>query len=316
MNCAHLSEPISDSLQKPIEGGSLLAVSAAKPMQKTLKKGNLGFCGCQNQFCRVHVNFCDDAVLELLGFAQHVLDHHVAALGFGVDYVFKLGFPVDYNIEFTHSGSTKANLTKNMVIRALHDASPFFVGISNYNSRNLIPVNRREYPPNRKNPKMPQKNSPSIDIFNMLSSSTEKAAEKPETPKKTQRQELLETTKYKDKDLYPEGTITINKFTCVGVQCKLCIKACPTNALYWTSGGIGVTEDLCLHCEACVLCCMVDDCIKVTRKREDGKTEAFSKPRDVTVLNNQINAQKRCHRIRDIFPTAEDYTEKYPHTKQ
>jgi len=157
---------------------------------------------------------------------------------------------------------------------------------------------------------MPQKNSSSIDIFGMLSDSPKKPREK-ETPQNTQRQELLAATKYKDKDLYPEGTITINKYTCVGLQCKLCIKACPTNALYWTNNGIEVIDDLCLHCDACVLCCMVDDCIKVTRKRPDGKTETFSKPKDVMVMVDKANAQKRLQRICDIYPTAEEYCKKH-----
>ena len=157
---------------------------------------------------------------------------------------------------------------------------------------------------------MPQKNSPAIDIFSMLSDS---AQQKTEETTKTQRQELLETTKCKD--IYPDGTITINKHTCVGVQCKLCIKACPTNALYWKNSGIGVTEDLCLHCEACVLCCMVEDCIRITRKREDGKFECFSKTKDIVALSNRTNAEKRLQRIRDIFPTAQDYIEKYPRSK-
>ena len=161
---------------------------------------------------------------------------------------------------------------------------------------------------------MPQKDSPSIDIFDMLSTAP-KEKEKPEAPQNTQRKELLETTKYKDKDLYPEGSITINKYTCVGVQCKLCIEACPTNALYWTNSGIGVTEDLCLHCEACVLSCMVDDCIKVTRKREDGKTETFSNTKDVIALANQANAKKRAQRICEVFPSAEDYCRRYGNKK-
>jgi ferredoxin len=152
---------------------------------------------------------------------------------------------------------------------------------------------------------MPQKNSPSINIFDLMAEN-EKAEEK--TDGKTVRQELLANTKCKD--LYPEGTITINKYTCVGLQCKLCIKACPTNALYWTNSGIGVTEDLCLHCEACVLCCMVDDCIRVTRKTADGKIECFSKPRDVLTLVNKENTRKRRQRISDIFPTEEAYTDK------
>jgi ferredoxin len=157
---------------------------------------------------------------------------------------------------------------------------------------------------------MPQKNSPSVDIFDMLSDSEKKAKKTKEKEKqKTQREELLGATRVKD--VFPEGTITINKYTCVGVQCKLCIKACPTNALYWTNNGIGVTEDLCVHCEACVLSCMVDDCIKVTRKREDGKEERFSKTKDVMVLENQENARKRFQRISDVFPDTEEYCKKY-----
>jgi ferredoxin len=158
---------------------------------------------------------------------------------------------------------------------------------------------------------MSQNNSSSVDIFGMLSENTEKPAEKPNA--KTIREELLADSKCKD--LFPEGSITINKYTCVGIQCKLCIKACPTNALYWTNSGIQVTEDLCVHCEACVLCCMVDECIKVTRKREDGKTETFSKPKDVTALNNQINSEKRFKRVKDVFPTEEAYFERYAHIK-
>ncbi len=148
---------------------------------------------------------------------------------------------------------------------------------------------------------MPQKNSPSIDIFGMLSESPPKAPEKPEPPQKNQRQELLETTKYKDKDHFPEGTITINKYTCVGLQCKMCVKACPTNALYWTDSGVAIIDDLCIHCQACVMSCMVDDCIKVTRKREDGKEEKYSKIKDITILNSQHNTKKRVQRVHDAF---------------
>ncbi len=153
----------------------------------------------------------------------------------------------------------------------------------------------------------PQKSSPVIDIFTMLEETTKKPAET--SDQKTIRQELLGSTKCKD--LYPEGTITINRHTCEGVQCKLCIKICPTNALYWTNSGIGITEDLCLHCQACVLCCMVDDCIKVTRKREDGKTETFSKPKDVKTLNDRINSEKRFQRIKDLYESPEDYCRKH-----
>jgi ferredoxin len=160
------------------------------------------------------------------------------------------------------------------------------------------------------------KDSSTIDIFDMLSESTPaKEEERPQTPQKTQRQELLETTKYKDQDRYPEGTITINKYTCVGGQCKLCIKVCPTNALYWSNSGVEVIEDLCLHCDACVLSCMVDDCIKVTRKREDGKTESFSKIRDIMVLVNGANAKKRAQRICSVFPSGDAFCQRYGNKK-
>ena len=150
---------------------------------------------------------------------------------------------------------------------------------------------------------MPEKSASAIDIFGLLSEDS------PEAAKKKRRQELLEPTGVKE--LFKEGNISVNKYTCAGVQCKLCVKACPTNALYWKSGEVGITEDLCVYCGACVLSCMVDDCIKIERKREDGKVEKFSKPNDFTLLNEKINSKKRLERVRAILPTVEEYCEKY-----
>jgi len=150
---------------------------------------------------------------------------------------------------------------------------------------------------------VPKSDSSSFDIFGLLSENTEEKA------KKKRRQELLEPTGVKE--LFEEGKISVNKFTCVGGQCKLCIKACPTNALYWTTSGVGITEDLCVYCGACVLCCMVDDCIKVERKREDGKTERFSKPKDVIMLQEKINGQKRLERVKSVFPDTDVYCDRY-----
>jgi len=149
---------------------------------------------------------------------------------------------------------------------------------------------------------MPEKNASTIDIFGLLTE------ESPEQAKKKRRQELLEPTGVKE--LFKEGNISVNKFTCAGVQCKLCVKACPTNALYWGSGGIGITEDLCVYCGACVLSCMVDDCIKIERTREDGKVDHFSKPQDVIKLGEKINGKKRFDRVKAIFPTVDAYCEK------
>ena len=75
---------------------------------------------------------------------------------------------------------------------------------------------------------------------------------------------------------------------------------------------VGVTEDLCVYCGACVLNCMVDDCIKIERTREDGKVEHFSKPKDVIKLEEKINGKKRFDRVKSIFPTIEAYCERFP----
>jgi ferredoxin len=153
---------------------------------------------------------------------------------------------------------------------------------------------------------MPEKSSSNVDIFGLLS------VDKDEEKKK-QRKELLASTGVKE--FFPEGKICIDKRTCWGVECKLCIEKCPTNALYWKTGEVGIVEDLCVYCGACVLCCMVDDCIKVERKREDGKTESFSKPNEVVKVQDKINAKKRFQRVKEVFPTCEAYYERYKHEK-
>ena len=154
---------------------------------------------------------------------------------------------------------------------------------------------------------MPEKRSSNMDIFDLLSDDKDKA-------KKKQREELLASSGVKE--FFAEGNIGIDKRTCWGVECKLCIKACPTNALYWKAGEVGIVDDLCVYCGACVLCCMVDDCIKVERKRENGKVERFSKQKEVVKLQDKINAKKRFERVSEVFPTCEAYCEKYGCQKQ
>jgi ferredoxin len=109
---------------------------------------------------------------------------------------------------------------------------------------------------------MPEKSPPIVDIFGLLLEKDDKGA------KSKQREELLASSGVKD--YFPEGKISINKRTCWGLECKLCIKACPTNALYWKAGEVGIIQDYafmqCLCAEP-----YVDDCIKIERKREDGK---------------------------------------------
>lgn len=143
----------------------------------------------------------------------------------------------------------------------------------------------------------------SLDIFSLLIETSEKE-------KRKRREELLAPLGVKE--YFVDGSITIDKRTCKGVECKLCIKACPTNALFWKSSGeVGITEELCIYCGACVLNCIVDNCIKITRKRENGETERFSTPRAFTTLENTINTKKRTERVRAVFPTALEYLKLY-----
>lgn len=146
---------------------------------------------------------------------------------------------------------------------------------------------------------MPEKSKPnqpsSLDIFQILTETKEKE-------KKTRKTALLAPLGIKE--FFNEGSITINKRTCQGLECKLCIKACPTNALFWKAGEVGISEELCIYCGACVLSCIVDDCIKITRKRDTGEVEKFSKPRDFFILQKDINAKKLVQRIKDLFSEA------------
>jgi ferredoxin len=143
--------------------------------------------------------------------------------------------------------------------------------------------------------------SSNVDIFGLLEESGEKE-------KKKLREELLAPLGIKE--FFGEGSLTINKRTCKGVECKLCIKACPTNALFWKLGEVGLTENLCVYCGACVLNCIVDDCIKITRKRPDGSSETFSKSRDVVTLQHRIDTKRRFDRVHEAFPKLEDYTKR------
>jgi len=130
-----------------------------------------------------------------------------------------------------------------------------------------------------------------------------------EKEKKKRREELLALLGVKE--FFVEGSITVNKRTCKGVECKLCIKACPTNALFWKAGEVGIVEELCIYCGACVLSCIVNDCIKIERKRVTGEVEKFSKPRDFTALQHGINVKKRRGKIQEFFPKAKDYLKRY-----
>jgi len=111
--------------------------------------------------------------------------------------------------------------------------------------------------------------SSSLDIFQLLEETTEKE-------KKRQREELLAPLGIEE--FFIEGSISINKRTCQEVECKFCVEACSTKALFWRAGEVGITPELCVYCAACVLSCILDDCMKIVRKRSTGEVESFSKP--------------------------------------
>lgn len=148
---------------------------------------------------------------------------------------------------------------------------------------------------------MPKDDGKGADIFKLLTETARKETKK-------RKSEFL--TPLDISEFFPEGSIAINKKTCQGVECKLCIKACPTNALFWRTGEIGITEDLCIYCGACVLSCIVDNCIEITRKRVSGEVERFSSPKQFMNLQNKINAEKRLQRIdevKELLPSPEGF---------
>jgi ferredoxin len=156
-------------------------------------------------------------------------------------------------------------------------------------------------------PKEPRaKDSSGSDIFQLLTAIAEQE-------KKKKREELLQPLSIKE--FFVDGSLTINKRTCRGLECKLCIKACPTSALFWKKGEVALTRDLCVYCGACVLNCIVDDCIRISRRRPDGKVESFSSPRGYFALQSKIDAGKRLARILEVFPTSEDYLRQRRKTK-
>jgi Fe-S-cluster-containing hydrogenase component 2 len=151
---------------------------------------------------------------------------------------------------------------------------------------------------------MPKKtsNGENMDIYKLLSEASERK-------KKEKRTELLRSVGVKE--IFEDGSIKIDMKTCKGVECKLCIEVCPTNALYWRTGEVGVTEELCVYCTSCVLNCMVDDCIEVTRKRPNGEKEVFNKPQDVLILLDNINSRNRVKALKMLFPGEETYLKRY-----
>ena len=137
-----------------------------------------------------------------------------------------------------------------------------------------------------------KKDAKDIDIFQLLNVASKRK-------EKQERQALLRELEVQD--LFYDGTISINKQTCFGVECKLCIDVCPTHALYWAKGEVGIEKQLCVHCMACVFSCIIEDCITITRKRETGEDEVFSNIKSACTLLHEISLNKRIERIQSIY---------------
>jgi NAD-dependent dihydropyrimidine dehydrogenase PreA subunit len=143
----------------------------------------------------------------------------------------------------------------------------------------------------------------SMDIYGLLLEAGKKK-------NREKREQLLKSIDVKE--FFEEGKISVDMKTCRGVECKLCIKFCPTNALYWKSSGeVGITEEVCIYCASCVLNCIVDNCIKVERKRPNGETETFSNPSDATKLLENVNTQKRKKTTESLLQDEEAYLKRY-----
>ena len=139
---------------------------------------------------------------------------------------------------------------------------------------------------------MARNQSKDVDIFQLLEEDSEQRT-------KEKREQLLKSIGIQE--FFEEGSIKIDAGTCDGVECKLCIEACPTNALYWKAGEVGIVEELCVYCAACVWSCVVDNCIQVTRKRPNGGTEKISTQKQVVTLLDNINSKKRAKITKDLF---------------
>ncbi len=127
------------------------------------------------------------------------------------------------------------------------------------------------------------------DIFHLLLGASQKREKK-------ERTRLLQSIGVEEK--FVEGNLRIDWKICRGVDCRLCIDACPTHALYWREGEVGIAKELCIFCVGCVGVCLIDDCIQVSRKRPDGKIEKFGNAGEVLTLLRNVNSKKAVERAK------------------
>jgi MinD superfamily P-loop ATPase len=86
--------------------------------------------------------------------------------------------------------------------------------------------------------------------------------------------------------------------------------------LFWKAGEVGIIEELCIYCGACVLNCIVNNCIEIKRERVTGEVESFSNPREYVTLQYQINAEKRSKKIKETFPNQDNLRRQKTRSKE
>jgi len=141
-----------------------------------------------------------------------------------------------------------------------------------------------------------------VDIFGLLAGEEEKR-------RRAIREEVLGALGIPD--FFVKGSVHIDERKCYGVECDLCVKACPTKAIFWRSGRLVVQDEICIYCTACVANCMVEGCITVRRVRPDGTVEEFSSPGDVARLLRAIAGRRAEDAVERLFPRPEDFLARY-----
>ncbi len=144
-----------------------------------------------------------------------------------------------------------------------------------------------------------------MDIFGLLVSEEERRRKAEEERRRALREEVLGALGIPD--FFVEGSVRIDRSKCYGVECDLCVKACPTKAIFWRSGELVVQEEICIYCMACVVNCMVEGCITVRRVRPDGTVEEFSSVRDAARLLHAISGRKANEAVSAIYPDEEAF---------
>ena len=140
------------------------------------------------------------------------------------------------------------------------------------------------------------------DIFGLM-------VKEEERRKRAVREEVLSALGIPE--FFTKGSIHVDAKKCYGPQCDLCVKACPTSAIFWREGELVIQEEICIYCTACVANCMVPDCIRVRRVRPDGRVEEFSSLKDVACLHKAISGQKAIDMVERLFPSPEDYLRRF-----